>query len=316
MNCSMQTPLTIPQDLAACQALIIELAGVITTLNETNQQLEQTLEEHLLTVRRLTAMLFGRRSERYVEDPDQQHIPFPDDDGSRADEQMADALAQANAVIEEYLVRRRKKQDTQKPAEGNQKLPEHLERREFQVDVPSAEQACETHGPRLRVGEDRVEVLEFDRPKLWVRVLVYPKYACAGHTECGLQMPDRVVAGMVPGGKYAPSIAAEVVVNKYVRHLPLYRQQDFYAGLGWTPTRSTLCAITGTTASLLEPLALMYREQVLQDPVLGTDDTRALLLRLGEDPGSQQAYFWLYRGWTTAPCTPPFSNFSKRYDSL
>jgi transposase len=246
-------------------------------------------------------MVFGRRSERYVEDPGQQHFAFPDDDGGLAAEQMAAALAQANAIIEEYLVRRRRKQDGKKPPEGSQKLPEHLERREFLVDVPPSEQSCETHGPRVLVGKDIVEVLELDRPKLWVKVLIYLKYGCVDHSECGLKMPERVIAGMIPGGKYAPSIAAEVVVNKYIRHLPLYRQQDLYAGLGWAPSRSTLCGITETTASLLEPLARRYAELVRQDPVLGTDDTRALLLRLGEDPGSQQAYFWLYRGCTTAP---------------
>ena len=47
-------------------------------------------------------MMFGRRSERYVEDPGQQHFAFPDDGGLAA-EQMAAALAQANAIIEEYL---------------------------------------------------------------------------------------------------------------------------------------------------------------------------------------------------------------------
>ena len=297
---SMQTPVAIPQDLAACQTLIVEMASVISTLSATNQQMGQTMEELLLTVKRLQAMMYGRRSERYVEDPGQQHFAFPDDGGLAA-EQMAAALAQANAIIEEYLVRRRRKQDDKKPPEGSQKLPEHLERREFPVDVPASERDCETHGPRERIGEERTEVLEFDRPKMWVKVLVYPKYACVGHSECGLLMPERLVVGMIPGGKYAPSIAAEVVVNKYIRHLPLYRQQDMFAGLGWAPSRSTLCGITETTASLLEPLARRCAELVLQDPVLGTDDTRALLLRLGEDPGSQKAYFWLYRGCTTAP---------------
>lgn len=293
-------PVAIPQDLATCQTLIVEMAGMISTLSATNQQMEQTLEELLLTVKRYQAMMFGRRSERYVEDPGQQHLAFPDDDGGLAAEQMAAALAQANAIIEEYTVRRRKKQDAKKPAEGSQKLPEHLERREFLVEVPPSVQVCETHGPRVLVGQDYTEILQFDRPKLWVKVLIHQKFACVDESACGLKMPERVIAGMVPGGKYSPSIAAEVVVNKYIRHLPLYRQQDLFAGLGWAPSRSTLCGITETTASLLEPLARRYAELVLQDPVLGTDDTRALLLRLGETPGSQQAYFWLYRGFTTA----------------
>lgn len=39
---------------------------------------------------------------------------------------------------------------------------------------------------------------------------------------------------------YDTSVAAEVITGKYGYHLPIYRQQDCFAGSGWTPARSTL----------------------------------------------------------------------------
>jgi transposase len=51
--------------------------------------------------------------------------------------------------------------------------------------------------------------------------------------------PERPT-GLVQGNRYDTSIAAEVITAKYGFHLPVYRQQDLFAGRGWTPDRSTL----------------------------------------------------------------------------
>jgi len=38
-------------------------------------------------------------------------------------------------------------------------------------------------------------------------------------------------------------------------HLPIYRQQDFFAGSGWTPARSTLLNLLVASAPVIRPLA-------------------------------------------------------------
>ena len=96
---------------------------------------------------------------------------------------------------------------------------------------------------------DTTETLEFERPKLRVRVTKYPKYACQSQPQCGIASPERPTA-LVEGNKYDTSIAAEIITGKYGYHLPLYRQQDYFAGSGWTPSRSTLCNILSQSYSL------------------------------------------------------------------
>jgi hypothetical protein len=62
-----------------------------------------------------------------------------------------------------------------------------------------------------------VETLEFERPKLRVRVTKYPKYACPGDAACGIASPERP-PGLVEGNRYDTSVAAEVITAKYGFH--------------------------------------------------------------------------------------------------
>jgi transposase len=283
----------IPDDLTACQTLIVELASTVSSLHAGQTQLEQKLEEQELLIKKLTALLYGRRSERHVS-PDQRCLDFGD---SPAEPEVAAmVVTQAEEILQEHAKRRRVKPK----AKRSEQLPPHLERYEVLVDAPESEQTCALHGARRRIGEDRVETLEFLRPKLRVKVSVYPKYACVNHSECGIEQAPRQPA-LIEGGRFEASIAAEVLTKKFIVHSPLYRQQDAFAGLGWTPSRSTLCAIVETCGTLLAPLAAFYAARVLTSPVLGTDETPVMMLVPGETPGSRKARMWLYRGRDQAP---------------
>jgi transposase len=156
-------------------------------------------------------------------------------------------------------------------------LPEHLPRYEVEAPVAEDTKHCPQHGARQLIGYDTVETLEFERPKLRVRVTKYPKYACAGQAGCGIAAPERPTA-LVEGDRYATSVAAEIITAKYGFHLPVYRQQDLFAGSGWTPQRSTLLNILTASAFVIQPLAKHLQQVVLADEVVGTDDTRVTLL--------------------------------------
>ena len=92
--------------------------------------------------------------------------------------------------------------------------------------------------------------------------------------------------GLVEGNRYDTSVAAEIVTAKYGYHLPIYRQQDYFAGSGWTPSRSTLLNILVASAACIRPFALYLREQVIASGVLGTDETRITLLLPPEIPAA------------------------------
>ena len=113
-----------------------------------------------------------------------------------------------------------------------------------------------------------------------------PKYACEGAAECGVKEAPRP-EGLVEGNRYDTSVAAEIITNKNGYHLPIYRQQDQFAGSGWTPARSTLLNILVASAACIRPFVVYLRDEVIASGALGTDDTRVTLLLPPEIPAAE-----------------------------
>jgi len=264
--------ITIPDDLASCQALIEQLALTVTEQTNTIDALRREKQELEVAYAELVQRVFRRRSERYLDDPNQLRLDLGDTvDAADAAEGLTQAVEEARVPVRAHVRRRH----VRRPR--SEALPAHLPRYEVEARVPEPVRYCPGHGERTLIGYDRVETLEFERPKLRVRVTKYPKYACPSDAACGIASPERP-PGLVEGNRYDTSVAAEVITAKYGFHLPVYRQQDLFAGSGWTPDRSTLLNLLVASASRLRPLAEHIKRVVLADDILGTDETRVTLL--------------------------------------
>ena len=264
--------LQIPDDLSACQALIQQLAQTVQEVSAKLEASQQKVVELELTVSELIQRTFQKRRERYLEDPRQLQLDLGNTaDAADAAEGLAQAVAETEQTVAGYTRRRKARQPRQ------EKLPDHLPRYEVEAPVPEDVKHCPTHGERKVIAYDLVETLEFERPKLRVRVTKYPKYVCPAQPECGVASPERPT-GLVEGNRYDTSVAAEVITGKYAYHLPIYREQDYFAGSGWTPARSTLLNILTAAAFVIRPLADFFKQTILSSPILGTDDTRVTLL--------------------------------------
>jgi transposase len=218
---------------------------------------------------------FRNRSDRYVHNPDQLRLDFNNtDDAADAAAGLAEAIEEARPQEEQVIAEHTRRRPRRRRQEN---LPEHLPRIVVEAEAASEVIECPTHGPRKLIGYDEVETLQFERPKLWVQVTRYPKYVCEGEGECGVASPERP-AGLVEGNRYDTSVAAEIITGKYGYHLPIYREQDYFAGSGWTPARSTLLNVQKSAAQLLPPLMRHYREVLLAGGLIGTDETRVTLL--------------------------------------
>lgn len=292
-----------PEDLRACHTLITELSASLRSqdalvgeqsramddLQGAREQLSQENAELKLTIDRLMERLYGRRSERVV-DANQLNLDFGNDPG--AAEALADAAEEAERIVEDYTARRK----ARKKRRRNEQLPSHLPRQEVIIDAADADQHCSEHGPKRFIGYDETETLVFERPKLKVLVTKYAKYVCPGEPQCGVSAAERP-EGLVEGNRFDTSIAAEIITAKYGYHLPFYRQQDYFAGSGWTPTRSTLLNILIAAELVLRPMAEYYRQYALTSEGLGCDDTPITLIVpsvlpaiVADDPRSQRIH--------------------------
>lgn len=302
----MSESLHIPETLEDCQQALRDLAAAYdrlqrihdellstcTSMQDSRLKLQEEKENLELTVKNLMARLYGRRSERRHSAPGQMPLDFGEED-------MVEVLpdvTEDEAFAAQYEEKRRRRQSRKRGKKPGGRFPEHLERRveRFEPKFPAGlgPQDCEL------IGVDVVEILEFDRPLLWVHVLEYPKYKIPDQPEFNidisiLQGPRE--ASLISGGSFGFGIAAEILFNKFALHIPLYRQQDPFAQLGWAPNRSSLCKIVINSVDLLRPLALLETNRVLAAFVLNTDDTPVTLLTPGQEPGSRKARLWIYR---------------------
>ncbi len=300
------------------EQLIARLQSQETQLLKKNDiigQLEQKSAGWEAAYHKLWRERFLARSERYIAAPDQLRLDFGDtDDAADAAAGLGDALEEADRIPAHQRRKPKKKRD--------ESLPAKLPRYEVTAELPEAEKTCPDHGEKTLLPEsmwDRTETLEFERPQLKVRVTVYPKYACQNNPQCGIASPERPT-GIVEGNKYDSSIAAEIITGKWGYHLPIYRLEDYFAGSGWTPGRSTMLNIQSQTHFVIEPLLAYFKTVVQSDSIIGCDDTSVTLLypktlpefdladskqrrihevftaALNENKPSIRAKMWAYRG--------------------
>jgi transposase len=117
------------------------------------------------------------------------------------------------------------------------------------------------------------------------------KYRCACNGCIDTAPGPLRLAGRpdVRGRRYAPAVAVEIAVNKYLDHLPLERQARVMSREGLTIESQTLWDQIEALATVLQPTYDALRQYVLTAPVLGADET---WWRLLGGPESKRWWAW------------------------
>lgn len=172
-----------------------------------------------------------------------------------------------------------------------------LEREEHTVDLPEAErQGLE------RIGWDISEMLKY-RPPFYVLVIKRAKYAMPGKPELGVVMPPalpNVLSDDSDRGSFHISVPVHVIYEKFVRHLPFYRQSENLRREGVILSRSTMCAWSGKIAFLMQPILDRLNELLLKSEVIHADETKVRMLAKGK---CRRCYLWVRKTATGPPIT-------------
>ena len=115
---------------------------------------------------------------------------------------------------------------------------------------------------------------------VYIDRIVRPKYVKKGEPERGV-LAHSPPLSLVEGCKYDFSVAAAILTQKFGFHCPTYRQQDWFAQCGWSPSRSTINDLINVSVDVLTPLFDQMWHLLLQQPIILTDDTRVRLLTRG-----------------------------------
>ena len=257
-------PDELPTDVATLQAMVVDLCGQVAYLKR---------------------MLFGRRSDKLQDDPNQ-GLLFAALEA--AEDQEEDVPEEDD---DEVLPRRRRSRHR-----GRRPLPDHLPRCLHEIHPPEEDLNCPCCGERKVVfGQDVTEELDLVPARFFVNRYVRFKYACrkcAEHVSIG-PLPARPMDKGIPG----PGFLAHLLTSKYADHQPLYRQQQMYRRADIEIARSTMCGWIAYAASLLTPIVDAMKAGVLATRKVHTDDTPISVLDRSVEPiGSRKGYMWVYIG--------------------
>jgi transposase len=91
-----------------------------------------------------------------------------------------------------------------------------------------------------------------------------------------------------------PSLLADLIVGKYVDHLPFYRQIQIYKRLGVSLPPATIESWFHETADLLRPLYYRLKEKILACDYVQADETTIPIIN-DEKHKTVKGYLWLVR---------------------
>ena len=169
-----------------------------------------------------------------------------------------------------------------------QPLPAELPRTEIQHEPETTTCAC---GCQMkRIGEDVAEKLDYTPGTFTVERHIRGKWVCA---KCEMLVQAPVPAHVIDKGIPTTGLLAQVLIAKYLDHLPLYRQEAIFARAGLPIPQSTLAQWVGQMGVALQPLVDALKDEMLAHPVLHADETPVAML----DPGAgktHRAYLWSY----------------------
>lgn len=173
---------------------------------------------------------------------------------------------------------------------GRRPLPALLPRERVDIDVADADKICACGTAKTRIGETTTEKLEYIAARPKVVVLARAKYACPRCHDGVVEAPGPPQA--IEKSLAAEGLLAQVIVAKYVDHLPLYRQAHIFAREGLDLSRSTLCDWTADVADALAPIGDQIRREIVAADYLQTDDTSITILT--EPAGRLTGRIWTY----------------------
>jgi transposase len=182
---------------------------------------------------------------------------------------------------------------TPEPAGGKQRpkrepLPAQLPRREIRHEPDST--TCGCGCAMKRIGQDVAEKLDYEPGVFTVERHVRGKWVCA---KCQTLVQQPVPAQIIDKGIPTAGLLAQVLVAKYVDHLPLYRQESIFARAGYAIARSTLAQWVGECGVQLQPLVDALKQELLSHGVLHADETPVAMLKPGNGK-THRAYLWSY----------------------
>jgi len=173
---------------------------------------------------------------------------------------------------------------------GRMKLPDHLPVEEIVIEPVE-----DTTGMKC-IGKEVTDQLELIPAKLFIKRYIRPKYIKAEddnnitHTGIIANLPTFPIEKGIAG----PGLLAQIIIDKFIDHMPIYRQIERFKREKIKMSSSTINGWQESVCNLLEPLYEALKHRVLSQGYLQVDETPIQVLDKSSKNNVFRGYHWVY----------------------
>jgi transposase len=237
--------------------------------------LSNTVEDLRFQLEQLKRMLFGSKRERF-ESTDQLSLSFD----------IEPEIIEAEIVKETVTYERTK---ARKPHPGRLALPSHLSVNEIVLEP------AEDVTGMVCIGKETTDELEITPAKAFINryirfIYITPENENGDQKQIIAEL-DRPMPKCIAG----PDLLSHIVVDKYVYHLPIYRQLQRFTQDDIHIKSSTMDSWLALTAAHIRPLYAAHKSYVLGCNYLQVDESPIKVQDRDKPGATHQGYMWVYR---------------------
>ncbi|SEM45587.1 Transposase [bacterium A37T11] len=141
------------------------------------------------------------------------------------------------------------------------------------------------------IGKEVTEELDYEPARFFIRRYIRYKYAPKNGEGVRIgELPERVIDKGIPGS----GLLASILVDKYMDHLPLYRQKQRFARENIQIASSTIEGWTKEALLKLHPLYDQLMFDIKAKGYLQVDETPLKVLESDKKGACHQGYYWVY----------------------
>ncbi len=218
----------------------------------------------------------------------------------------AEATAEAFAPEPELITVPEHKRTKKKGKKGQSLdgLPENI----IEYRLSEEELACSCCGhERHIIRQESARELRYVPAKVLVDVHVQNIYGCRNCEAHGDGSTPVVVAApkperAFPGSIASPSIVSHIIEEKYVKAVPLYRQDQQWIRRGVALSRQIMSNwIMHAADNWLQPIYNAMKSELLKQDIIHADETSLQVLNEEGKKAEAKSFMWLYRSGRYGP---------------
>lgn len=199
-----------------------------------------------------------------------------------------EAEKEANLKADEPTIER----VTKKKRTSRKENLSHLETEVTEYALAEDKAICpKCHTPLKKISDDTRETI-----KLYKKVIRHLEkravYACP---KCDYMVKADMPKLPIEGSLADSSTLAQVIVDKFANHIPLYRQSQDFERIGLSLSRQNLSNWILKSSDLLDIIYQNMKKELLSKDILHADETTVQVLKESGKPATSKSYMWLYQ---------------------